>query len=402
MVAEKKILRFAQDDKESSFEMTLDPIKLTQDLIRCASITPLDEGAQQLLIDALEPLGFECHVLPFGDGEERIINLFARLGTTSPHICYGGHTDVVPPGPEEQWTHPPFAAEIADGNLYGRGAQDMKGSVACFTAAVSKYLEKHGAPNGSISMLITGDEEALAVNGTVKVLEWMKENGHVPDVCLVGEPTNPDHLGQEIKVGRRGSLNATLSVNGTQGHVAYPHLVDNPIPRLAKMVDALACYEFDTGTEFFAPTSLQVTTFDVGNTATNVVPGSATAKFNIRFNDVWKSDSLKEKLAEILGAISTDYKIIYKTDGSESFINDVEGWPTLMRDAVKDVIGETPQFTTTGGTSDARFVTYYCPVVEYGPTNSTMHKIDEHVPAKVLEDVTDIYTRLMELYFKTT
>ncbi len=379
----------------------LNVIDLTQALIRCASVTPLDEGAQAVLIDALEPLGFECHVLPFGEGEERILNLFARLGDSAPHVCYGGHTDVVPSGPEEQWSHPPFAGEIGeDGNLYGRGAQDMKGSVACFTAAIATYLEKHGKPKGSISMLITGDEEALAVNGTVKVLEWMKENGHVPDVCIVGEPTNPEHLGQEIKVGRRGSLNATLTVNGTQGHVAYPHLVDNPIPRMAKMIDALSSYEFDQGTEFFAPTSLQVTTIDVGNAATNVVPGSAVAKFNIRFNDMWKSSALKVKLEEILGEVSTSYEIAYKTDGSESFINDVKGWPSMMRQAVKDVIGTAPEFTTTGGTSDARFVTHYCPVVEYGPINSTMHQIDEHVPVEALEKVTEIYTRLLELYFE--
>ena len=378
----------------------LDVIKLSQDLIRCASVTPLDEGAQQILIDQLEAMGFECHVLPFGEGEERILNLFARLGTEGPHICYAGHTDVVPAGDDAAWTHPPFAAEIHDGILYGRGSQDMKGSVACFVSAISKYIEEHGKPAGSISMLITGDEEDLAINGTVKVLEWMEENGHIPDVCIVGEPTNPEHLGQEIKVGRRGSLTGKLTVKGTQGHVAYPHLVDNPIPKMAKLVDALASHEFDHGTEFFAASSLQFTTIDVGNPATNVVPAEAKAAFNIRFNDTWSRETLRTKIIDIFDTVGVDYELEWTRDGSESFVNDVEGLPTLMREAVKDVVGEEPEFTTTGGTSDARFVTQYCPVVEYGPINNSMHKIDECVPVEALEKVRDVYARVLEKYFQ--
>lgn len=378
--------------------MTINTIELTQALIRCASITPLDAGALKILADALGPMGFECHSLPFGEGEDRVENLFARLGTEGPHICYGGHTDVVPTGPESSWTYPPFEPTIVDGTLYGRGASDMKGSVAAFVAAISAYLDKHGAPRGSISLLITGDEEGIAINGTVKVLEWMKENGHVPDVAIVGEPTNPATLGQEIKVGRRGSLNGKLTVRGKQGHVAYQHNADNPLPRLAKLVDALSSYAFDQGTEFFAPTNLEVVTIDVGNTAENVIPESGRVGFNIRFNETWSEDTLTAKVKEVLDSVGAPYELSLRCSG-ESFLTQQSDWTRVVKEAVDDITGDEAEFTTTGGTSDARFITNYCPVVEFGPINESIHQIDENADIEVLEKLTDIYARVLELYF---
>ncbi len=375
-------------------------IELSKALISCPSVTPKDEGALQILTDALEDMGFTVYRLPFGEGEGQIENIFARLGDSGPHICYGGHTDVVPPGPLDQWTFPPFDPTIKDGILYGRGASDMKGSVAAFTAAISAYLDKHGAPkSGSISMLITGDEEADAINGTVKVLEWMKDNDHVPDVALVGEPTNPDHLGQEIKIGRRGSLGGVLTIKGKQGHVAYPQKADNPLPRLARMVDALSSYAFDEGSKFFQPTNLELTTIDVGNTATNVIPGEGVAKFNVRFNDHWNAQSLEIKIREILDAVSTEYAL-ETFSNAESFITQPGQWTEIIGQAVTDITGKSAMFTTTGGTSDARFIVNYCPVVEFGPVNETIHKIDENAEVAVLEDLTKIYERILELYFK--
>ena len=372
-----------------------DVIKITQKLIRCPSVTPLDAGAQIYLAQYLEALGFECHHLQYED----VPNLFARIGTGSPHICYGGHTDVVPPGPEKKWTFGPFNPEIKDGILYGRGASDMKGSVAAFAAAVAEFIKKHGAPNkGSISLLITGDEEGPAVNGTIKVLEWMKANGHVPDVCLVGEPTNPQALGDEIKIGRRGSLSGVLRVQGKQGHVAYPARADNPLPRLIKMTDALASYKFDEGSEFFSATNLEITSIDVGNTADNVIPDSGFAKFNVRYNDKWTKNTLSQKIADILDDLGHEFDLTL-SGNAESFITPPGAWTETIRSAVKDITGRTAEYTTTGGTSDARFIVNYCPTVEFGPINQTIHQIDENASVQVLEDVTRIYTRILEIYF---
>lgn len=374
-----------------------DTISLLEKLIACASVTPIDAGAQEILAEELTKLGFECHHLPFSDETGSVPNLFARLGTGSPHLCFAGHTDVVPPGDETAWTYGPFNPVIKDGVIYGRGASDMKGGVAAFVAAAAEYL-KDNKPKGSISLLITGDEEDIAVNGTVRVLEWMKENGHVPDVALVGEPTNPDILGQEIKIGRRGSLNASFTVKGVQGHVAYPHLSDNPMPRLIKMVDALASFEFDQGNEFFPPTNLEITSVDVGNPATNIIPAEGRAKFNIRFNDQWSSSSLKDKLREILDSVSGDYEIEFEGD-AESFITKPNDWTKIVQDSVADVSGRTPEYTTTGGTSDARFIVHYCPTIECGAINESIHQIDENAKVSDLEDLTKIYTRILERYF---
>lgn len=371
-----------------------DPVALTQALIRCASVTPEDAGAQQVLKDALGALGFTNHDVPFGD----IKNLFSRLGDAGPHLCFCGHTDVVPAGDESRWLHPPFGAVIEDGVLYGRGTADMKGNIACFIAAVAAYIEKHGNPAGSLSLLITGDEEAAAVNGTVKVLPWMKENGHNPDAALVGEPTNPDTLGQEIKIGRRGSLTGTLTVTGTQGHTAYPQRANNPLPRLVRYLDALASHTFDNGTEFFQPTNLQITTIDVGNTASNVIPGKGSAVFNVRFSAAWSAATLEAQIRAVLNTVGTDYDLRC-TSNAESFMTQPGPLSTAMQDAVTAVTGRTPALSTTGGTSDARFVQAYCPVVEFGLINATIHKTDEHVRVEDLRTLTAIYLRFLENYF---
>ena len=377
-----------------------DVIELAKEIMACPSVTPADAGAQGILSARLRSAGFEVYSLPFGEGEERIENMFARIGTAGPHLCYGGHTDVVPPGPLEKWSSHPFEPEIRDGVLYGRGASDMKGSVAAFTIAAINYVEKHGAPeHGSISMLITGDEEADAINGTVKVLDWMKENGHTPDVALVGEPTNQEELGEEMKVGRRGSLTGKIRVQGRQGHVAYPHRAQNPIPAIAKLVDALSSYEFDQGTEFFVATNLEVTTIDVGNTAENVIPDEARAQFNIRFNDTWSEASLTAKIREILDSVGAPYEVSFACSG-ESFLTDPSDWTALVRKAVEEKTGRRPAYTTTGGTSDARFFTKLCPVVEFGPILKSIHKIDENARVDHLDDLTEIYERILELYLQ--
>lgn len=372
-----------------------DPVKLSQDLIRCPSVTPEDAGAQKVMIDALAPLGFTHETLQYED----ITNFFARIGSKGPHFCYAGHTDVVPPGDEASWTYPPFAAEIHDGILYGRGASDMKSNNACFVSAAGRFLEKHGPPEGSLSLLITGDEEGPAINGTIRVLEWMKENGHVPDHALVGEPSNPKALGDEIKIGRRGSLNGYLTVTGRQGHVAYPKLADNPLPHMAKLLNVLCGLELDRGTDHFPPSNLELTTIDTGNSADNVIPEKATARFNVRFNDNWTAATLDRKLREILGSAGLPYEL--KTgSNAESFITRPGEFTALVQDAVQNITGRQPEMSTKGGTSDARFIHHYCPVVEFGLINASIHQTDEHASVADIEKLTDIYLLILERYFK--
>ncbi len=371
----------------------IDPVALSQELIKRPSVTPADEGAQDVLIKALEPLGFKSYDVTSGD----VRNTFFRLGESGPHLCFCGHTDVVPTGDEDSWSHPPFAAQIHDGKLYGRGASDMKGNIACFIAALSAFLED-GSFKGSISLLITGDEEGPAIDGTVKVLEWMRENGHIPDAAIVGEPTNPDHLGQEIKIGRRGSLGGTVTVKGIQGHVAYPHLADNPLPKLARLVNALASYSFDEGNEFFPATNLELTSIDTGNATDNVIPQKATARFNVRFNDQWTAGKIEEKIRTILDGVSENYALEC-TSNAESFLTAPGALTSLVADAVKEITGKTPELSTKGGTSDARFVQAYCPVVECGLINKTIHQVDEYADIDDINTLTEIYCSILRNYF---
>lgn len=373
--------------------MAYDVITLAQKLISFPSVTPKDEGALPFLAQQLEALGFECHLLPFGDGDERVLNLFARKGNNAPHLCYAGHTDVVPVGDEALWKHPPFDGIVEDGVLYGRGASDMKGSVAAFVAAVSRYLEEDTL-QGSVSLLITGDEEGSAINGTVKVLEWMEENGQIPDLCLVGEPTNPDHLGQFIKTGRRGSLNAMITAKGQSGHVAHPNLADNPIPKLVDIFTVLNTYNFDDGTEHFQPSHLESTTINAGEYVDNMIPDAGRLKLNIRFNDLWSIESLVTKLRKLIDSTGHDYEMTYRCDAG-STVTAPNDWTELMASIIEEETGERPAYTTGGATSDARFIGQYCPTVEFGVTTQTMHQIDECVSVEDLQALERIFERLI-------
>ncbi|MDV7339722.1 succinyl-diaminopimelate desuccinylase [Terasakiella sp. A23] len=378
----------------------IDTVSFTQDLIRCPSVTPLDEGVFDLLQGTLEELGFTCHRLPFQEeGTERVENLYARIGTDGPNFCFAGHLDVVPVGDEAGWTYNPFGGEIHNGRLYGRGAADMKGAVAAFVEATQNFLKSQGEGfKGSISYLITGDEEGPAINGTKKVLEWMEEQGEVMDHCLVGEPTNPKCMGEMMKVGRRGSINSVLTVHGTQGHVAYPHRADNPLPRLVKMLDALISDELDQGNEFFDASSLSITTIDCGNTVENVIPGEATAKFNIRYNNIHTGASLEDWIRKTLDSVDTNYTLKTRISG-ESFMSPQDKLTDLIEAATEKVTGVAPERSTSGGTSDARFITHACTVAEFGLVGQTMHKVDENVLVEDLQNLTKIYETILTDYF---
>jgi succinyl-diaminopimelate desuccinylase len=379
--------------------------ELLQTLLRCPSITPHEGGALTVLEDYLSSHGFVCQRLIFkAEGTPDVENLFARIGTASPHLCFAGHTDVVPPGNEADWSNPPFAAKIVGDMLYGRGATDMKGSVAAFAAAAAEFVKENGKPQGSISFLITGDEEGPAVNGTVKVLDWMKANGHVPDHCLVGEPSCREKLGDTIKIGRRGSLSFDVTVEGTQGHVAYPSKTDNPIPKLARFVDRISSSEIDKGNESFDPSSLAVTTFDVGNPAGNVVPQRASARFNIRFSTEHTFDSLREWVNMHLEVVRQQVGgrwTIASSEGAEAFLTEPGAFLGLIQDAIEQETGEVAKLSTSGGTSDARFIKNYCPVVEFGPTNATIHQVNERISIVELEATQVIYARIIESYFNS-
>ncbi len=374
------------------------PLALARALIRCPSVTPEDAGALDVLEAALSGLGFACHRLPFEEpGTARVDNLYARRGDGRPNFCFAGHTDVVPTGERTAWTRDPFAAQVEDGVLYGRGASDMKGAIAAFVAALARFGEC-GASGGSISLLITGDEEGPAVNGTRKVLDWLAARGETLDVCLVGEPTNPDEVGEMVKIGRRGSLNGTLRVAGRQGHVAYPALADNPLPRLVALLDALLALELDAGTDHFQPSRLELTSVDVGNEATNVIPGAAAARFNIRFNDRHTGASLEHALRACLDAVGEPYELATELSG-EAFVTPPGRLSAIVAESVTAVTGMTPALSTTGGTSDARFIKDHCPVAEFGLIGRTMHRSDECVPVDALERLADIYLGVLERYF---
>jgi len=379
---------------------TIDPVELTRTLIRCASVTPTDGGALGVTGAALEGLGFTTHHMTFTEaGTPDVDNLYARLGEGGPNFCFAGHTDVVPVGDGSAWHSEPFAADIRDGILYGRGATDMKGAVAAFIAAVDMFLAKRGGSfDGSISLLITGDEEGPAINGTVKVLDWLKQRGEKLDHCLVGEPTNPEALGDMVKIGRRGSMTGRLTVKGVQGHVAYPHLADNPLPRLIKMLDRLANHTFDSGNAHFSPTNLELASIDVGNTAANVIPAQAEALFNIRFNTEQSSDGLKAWLRAQCDAVGGDYDLDINA-GSQPFLTEPGAFTDLIAGAVEDITGTKPALTTTGGTSDARFIHHHCPVAEFGLISESMHKVDEQASVIDIEHLSRIYARILERYF---
>ena len=378
------------------------PLALAQSLIRCASVTPKDEGALDVLQRALESLGFVCHRLPFSQaGTADIDNLYARLGTEGPNFCFAGHTDVVPVGDLKSWTVDPFAADVIDGFLYGRGAADMKGAIAAFVAAAARFKAKHGGKlPGSISLLITGDEEAYAINGTVKVLDWLKARGEALDACIVGEPTNPARLGDMMKIGRRGSLVGYLTVFGTQGHTAYPQLADNPVPRMLKMLGAITEQPLDEGTEHFQPSTLEISTIDVGNPASNVIPAQISATFNIRFSDKHSSASLIEWLNATFAKIAGNSRYEFKTHiTGESFRCPPGEWTEIVAAAIEQVTGRTPDRSTTGGTSDARFIFRHCPVVEFGLIGQTMHKADERSAVADMNKLTEVYLACLDRFF---
>ena len=378
----------------------IDPLDLARAMIRCDSVTPRDGGTLDVLEKALTELGFACHRLSFAEpGTEEVQNLYARIGDASPNFCFAGHTDVVPVGDRASWTADPFGAEVRDGYLYGRGASDMKSAIACFVAASAKVLAAHdSAVPGSISLLITGDEEGPAINGTAKVLDWLRERGEGIDACLVGEPTNPTELGQMVKIGRRGSLAGHLRVCGTQGHTAYPHLADNPIPRLITMLTAITEPSLDDGTAHFQPSNIQITSIDVGNPATNVIPAEAQATFNIRFNDRHTSNTLTDWLRAKFDAVGGDYDLEIRATG-EAFVTPPGPLSELISQAVKARLGVAPDLSTTGGTSDARFIKDHAPVAEFGLVGQTMHKVDERIALADIEALTGIYTDILTKYF---
>ncbi len=378
----------------------LDAIELTQRLIRCPSVTPLEAGALDLLQATLEKLGFVCHRLPFReDGTAEVDNLYARLGTEAPNLCYAGHTDVVPVGDPAAWRVDPFAATVDDGRLIGRGAVDMKGAIGAFVAAASRFLDRRGpAFGGSISLLITGDEEGDAVNGTRKVLPWLEGRGERLDACLVGEPTSNERLGDTIKIGRRGSLNGRLTVPGVQGHTAYPQHADNPAHRLVRMLAALTGEALDRGNAHFEPSSLQVTTIDIGNAASNVIPAEAEAAFNVRFNDAHDSRSVEAWIRQRLDREAARYDLQIRVSG-ESFLTPPGRLSETVARAVEQVTGRTPELGTGGGTSDARFIKDYCPVAELGLLNATAHKVDEQAPLEDIERLSAIYEAVLDGFF---
>lgn len=388
-----------------------DPVQNLATLIRCPSVTPAEGGALAAIEAMLAPLGFRVDRMVMSEpGTPDVENLYARIGTEGPHLMFAGHTDVVPVGDEAAWTHGPFSAEIAGGEMYGRGAVDMKGGIACFAAAVARHIEKHGPPNGSISFLITGDEEGPSINGTSKLLEWAAARGERWDACLVGEPTNPDQLGDMIKIGRRGSVSGAITVHGVQGHAAYPHLADNPTRSVIALADALMDPPFDAGTADFQPSNLEVTTIDVGNRAVNVIPAKATANFNIRFNDTWTAETVKAEIVRRLdkaaandrlrpGRAAARYEIKWAVRPSHVFLTRDDRLIASLSSAIEAAIGRVPKLSTTGGTSDARFIKDYCPVVEFGLVGQTMHMVDERVAVADLETLTRIYETFIARWF---
>jgi succinyl-diaminopimelate desuccinylase len=381
--------------------LPVDPIALTEALICCASVTPADVGALDVVEAALRPLGFHCRRLPFqAEGTRRVDNLYATLGDRDkPHLCFAGHTDVVPVGCDAAWTYPPFEPTHAGGMLYGRGACDMKSAVAAFIAGIAAYLNQHpGPPPGKISLLITGDEEGPAVNGTRAVLAALLAEGQRFDACIVGEPTSRATVGDMVKIGRRGSVSATITVHGTQGHVAYPHLADNPLPRLAGLATAIADMPLDNGNTHFQPSTLSLTSIDTGNTASNVIPAAAQLKLNIRYNTEQTEDSLRTELETLCAAHASHHTLDYRPS-SRPFLTMPGPLSDLVTDAITAVTGTAPELSTTGGTSDARFFAPICPVVECGLVGKTLHQVDEHVASADIVTLAHIYAAIITRHF---
>ena len=384
----------------------MDVIELTRTLVRCESVTPREAGALQLLEQTLAPLGFTCERMDFTEaGTDDVANLYARIGGGGKHFCFAGHSDVVPVGDLSSWTIGPFAAELSGGYLFGRGAADMKGAIAAFTDAAARFLSRRGRDfGGSISLLITGDEEGPAINGTVKMLQRLADRGETIDACIVGEPTSSKRFGDMMKIGRRGSMTVDLVVRGVQGHVAYPERLDNAVHRLSAIIEALVREPIDQGSTHFQPTSLQFTTVDVGNPATNIAPGVAKARFNTRFNDLWTSKTLlahlKERIERANEALGGNGTVEYSVQVSgESFYTPPGPLSDLVAGAVRDIAGVETELSTTGGTSDARFIRSYCPVLEFGLVGESMHKVDEKSAIADLKMLARVYETVLDRYF---
>lgn len=382
--------------------MPIDAVAFASALIKRPSVTPADAGALDTLQHALESMGFSCKRYPFGDREARVDNLYARLGTSAPNFCFAGHTDVVPAGDESKWAQDPFAGKVEDGQLLGRGAADMKGAIAAFVGAVSDLLSSGWTPQGSISFLITGDEEGPAINGTKKLLKAIADEGETIDHCLVGEPTNPNQMGEMVKNGRRGSFNADLTVTGKQGHVAYPHLAINPVPTLLRILSKLQLRHLDDGSEFFQPSNLEITTVDVGNPTENMIPETAKARFNIRFNTEHSGASLTQWVEGILAEARQGFggrvDIQIRVSG-ESFLTPPGKLTDIIQDAAENILGRRPELSTSGGTSDARFITNYAPVAEFGLVGATMHQVNERVDIADIDTLAAIYKDVLRRYF---
>ena len=378
----------------------VNPIELTSELIQCKSITPKSEGSLDIIISYLEPLGFNCERIDFGEGIEKVENLYARFGTMEPNIAFAGHVDVVPTGDINNWSINPFGGEVKEGKVWGRGAADMKSGIAAFIAAVSDFLKdnKNLKEFGSISFIITSDEEGKAINGTKKVVDWLKGKSEIISGCIVGEPTNVTRMGDTLKIGRRGSFTGSLTVTGIQGHVGYPHLAENPINSLLKMLEPFSKIYLDEGTKDFQPSSIMITSIDVNNDASNVIPGEVKAKFNIRFNTLHSASSLKSMLEKQFTDVTSNYKFDFFCN-AEPFLTNDDFLKTTLQKAIQKVVNINPEKSTSGGTSDARFISKICPVIEFGLVGKTMHKIDENVEVNDIINLTKIYNQFLFNYF---
>ena len=378
----------------------VNPIELTSELIQCKSITPKSEGSLDIIISYLEPLGFNCEKIDFGEGIEKVENLYARFGTMEPNIAFAGHVDVVPTGDINNWSINPFGGEVKEGKVWGRGAADMKSGIAAFIAAVSDFLKdnKNLKDFGSISFIITSDEEGKAINGTKKVVDWLKAKSETISGCIVGEPSNVTRMGDTLKIGRRGSFTGSLTVTGIQGHVGYPHLAENPINSLLKMLEPFSKIYLDEGTKDFQPSSIMITSIDVNNDASNVIPGEVKAKFNIRFNTLHSASSLKSMLEKQFSDVTSNYKFDFFCN-AEPFLTDDDFLKTTLQKAIQKVVNINPEKSTSGGTSDARFISKICPVIEFGLVGKTMHKIDENVEVNDIINLTKIYNQFLFNYF---